>query len=76
MINRLDTIDSDQTAIRVDLSIVSKQNSDFAAQLDNLESSYTKGEIRVAKLETDIADVTAQVEALTVQVTAIEDKSG
>ena len=75
MINRLDTIDSDQTAIRVDLSIVHKQNSDFAAQLDNLESKHTKAEIRVSKLETDIADVTAQVEALTVQVTSIEDKS-
>ena len=76
MINRLDTIDSDQTAIKVDLSIVSKQNSDFAAQLDNLESSHTKADIRVTKLETDIADVTAQVEALTVQVTSIEDKAG
>lgn len=75
MISRLDTIESDQTAIRLDLNVVSKTNTNFAAQLDNLETQHTKGEIRLAKLEAEIVDVTAEIEALKIQVTGIEDKS-
>lgn len=75
MIGRLDTIDSDQTAIRIDMSVVSKTNTNFAAQLDTLETQHTRGEIRLAKLEADIVDVTAEIEALTIQITDIETKS-
>jgi septal ring factor EnvC (AmiA/AmiB activator) len=75
LIGRLDTIDSDQTAIRIDMSVVSKTNTNFAAQLDTLETQHTRGEIRLAKLEADIVDVTAEIEALTIQITDIETKS-
>ena len=75
MISRLDTIESDQTAIRLDLNVVSKTNTNFAAQLDTLETQHTRGEIRLAKLEAEIVDVTAEIEALKIQVTGIEDKS-
>ena len=57
------------------MSVVSKTNTNFAAQLDTLETQHTRGEIRLAKLEADIVDVTAELEALTIQVTDIETKS-
>ena len=57
------------------MSVVSKTNTNFAAQLDTLESQHTKGEIRLAKLEAEIVDVTAELETLKIQVKSIEDKS-
>ena len=72
---RLTDIKVSHKEIRIDIDAVHKQNMDFAAQLDNLDTKHTRADLRLTKVEKEIKSVEAELESISVTIDTINTKS-